>query len=327
MILILSRQDDSSTAFVIQWLLSLKKKYLRLNADTYDTVIKYLDINRQELIVTHRGEDINLFDATSLWYRRRGLSLNSVQINKKTYNQPVMPDEPDYHKQHMKTEISVFIEFIHYALEKRCEKKVGSAASSSVNKLHVLDLAKMAGLMVPETYVVTSREDLRSLLENVDGGIITKALSDGVYTFTKERGYYSYTEKLTTENIHTLPDHFFPSLLQMQISKKFELRVFYLKGTFYAMAIFSQRDKKTAVDFRKYNTEKPNRQVPFQLPEIVMNKLRIVMEQLSLDTGSIDLIVDENNDYVFLEVNPIGQFSMTSVPCNYYLERKIAALL
>jgi len=239
----------------------------------------------------------------------------------------VMPDEPDYHRQHMKTEISVLIAFIHYALEKKCERKVGSAASSSVNKLHVMDVAKMAGLSVPETYVVTSREDIHALLEKVDSGIITKALSDGVYTFTKERGYYSYTEKLTVENIHTLPDYFFPSLLQMQINKKFELRVFYLKGTFYAMAIFSQRDKTTAVDFRKYNTEKPNRQVPFQLPAAVTDKLQKVMDQLSLDTGSIDLIVDEFNEYIFLEVNPIGQFSMTSVPCNYYLERKIAQLL
>ena len=31
-----------------------------------------------------------------------------------------------------------------------------------------------------------------------------------------------------------------------------------------------------------------------------------------------------NDDFIFLEVNPVGQFGMTSSPCNYSLEKKIA---
>jgi glutathione synthase/RimK-type ligase-like ATP-grasp enzyme len=48
------------------------------------------------------------------------------------------------------------------------------------------------------------------------------------------------------------------------------------------------------------------------------------MLQLELTTASIDLIVDLNENYVFLEVNPDGQFGMISYPCNYYLEKEIA---
>jgi hypothetical protein len=48
---------------------------------------------------------------------------------------------------------------------------------------------------------------------------------------------------------------------------------------------------------------------------------------MNLNTGSIDLICTKSGEYVFLEVNPVGQFSMVSFPCNYYLEEKIADLL
>jgi hypothetical protein len=51
------------------------------------------------------------------------------------------------------------------------------------------------------------------------------------------------------------------------------------------------------------------------------------MKQLNLNTGSIDMAVNTENEYVFFEVNPIGQYGMTSVPCNYNLDKKIAEYL
>ncbi|MPT35513.1 MAG: hypothetical protein E2604_10600 [Flavobacterium sp.] len=53
-------------------------------------------------------------------------------------------------------------------------------------------------------------------------------------------------------------------------------------------------------------------------------KLKKLMKVLKLNSGSIDMLVSSNNEYVFLEVNPIGQFGQVSKPCNYYLEKQIA---
>jgi len=36
------------------------------------------------------------------------------------------------------------------------------------------------------------------------------------------------------------------------------------------------------------------------------------------------MIRARNGDFIFLEINPVGQFGMTSIPCNYFLEKKIA---
>jgi D-alanine-D-alanine ligase-like ATP-grasp enzyme len=48
------------------------------------------------------------------------------------------------------------------------------------------------------------------------------------------------------------------------------------------------------------------------------------MAELNLDTGSIDMILDRKNEYVFLEVNPTGQFGWLSKSCNYYIEKEVA---
>lgn len=139
--------------------------------------------------------------------------------------------------------------------------------------------------------------------------------------------YCNYTETVSDEFIDTLNDDFFPSLIQQQLDKAYELRIFYLHGNYYSMAIFSQSDQQTCVDFRKYNDKKPNRTVPFCLPSCIEEKIKCFMMTMNLNSGSIDMIVTKKNDYVFLEVNPVGQFGMVSGPCNYRLEKEIATYL
>ncbi len=51
------------------------------------------------------------------------------------------------------------------------------------------------------------------------------------------------------------------------------------------------------------------------------------MDKLDLNCGSIDMIVNTKNEFIFLEVNPVGQFGMVSEPCNYFLEKKVAEFL
>ena len=93
------------------------------------------------------------------------------------------------------------------------------------------------------------------------------------------------------------------------------------------MAIISQEDQKNMIDFRNYNLKDPNRFVPYKIPSFVEAKLRNVFDELQINTGSVDLVKDINGNYIFLEINPIGQFGMTSIPCNYNLEKKIAEYL
>ena len=51
------------------------------------------------------------------------------------------------------------------------------------------------------------------------------------------------------------------------------------------------------------------------------------MERTGLITGSLDFILTPSGEYVFLEVNPSGQYDMISKPCNYHLDKAIATFL
>ena len=48
------------------------------------------------------------------------------------------------------------------------------------------------------------------------------------------------------------------------------------------------------------------------------------MNEIDLNTGSIDLLLTGKGDYYFLEVNPVGQFEWLNYYGNFFLEKKIA---
>ena len=93
------------------------------------------------------------------------------------------------------------------------------------------------------------------------------------------------------------------------------------------MAIFSQKDLQTAVDFRQYNDICPNRFVPCKLTDAEIKKIDQFMRKIDLNCGSLDFIRTKDGQLVFLEVNPTGQFGMVDFPCNYGLHKKVAETL
>lgn len=132
------------------------------------------------------------------------------------------------------------------------------------------------------------------------------------------------TFEITTTDFDALDDTFAPLLMQQYIAKAFEIRVFYFMEKFYSMAIFSQKDEKTVLDYRNYNIQKPNRVVPYILPDTIIDSLKAFIDKTQLRTGSFDLIYGTDDNYYFLEVNPNGQFGWVSDNCNYYIEKEIA---
>lgn len=188
-------------------------------------------------------------------------------------------------------------------------------------------MARSCGLEIPNTIISTGRKNILEFYKNNYESIVSKSISDSINYLNKGYSYSNFTEALNNDDIEDAKCNFFPSLLQNNINKRFELRIFYFFGLFYTMAIFSQADEKTKIDFRKYNFVRPNRNIPFILPQEIKIKIIDFMNALNLDTGSIDMIYTMDKKYVFLEVNPVGIFNMVSVPCNYKIEKEIANYL
>lgn len=220
-----------------------------------------------------------------------------------------------------KTNIENFI--YQYLLNK---KHINSFFDNYTNKLYNLFVASSVGLKIPSTTITTNKLTIIHEI-NTHKKMITKAITEGSIRFSPNSGIGYHTCLIENKNLLTMPDNFSRSLIQPCIDKAYELRIFYLDNDFYPMAIFSQNDEQTKIDFRNYNYAKPNRTVPYNLPIEIKDKLIEFVKKIEINSGSIDIVVSKSNDFYFLEVNPIGQFQQLSTPCNYYIEKKIAHYL
>jgi ATP-GRASP peptide maturase of grasp-with-spasm system len=323
MVLILSSTSDQSTFDVIKWLDYFEVPWIKLDSSIKLNLIR-LELNQGEasfVLETPSGERINTNQLTGFWYRRSELGLN--------YSAELMGfDEDDLAKniqQHLHSELSYLTKELHQLLSKK--SKISDLRFSEPGKLEMLEAAKMAGIAIPPTLITTSKTEFLNFKEK-HGKVVSKALQRSARFELMDNDrrveFLCYTEEMSEEE---LPTYFFPTLFQKKLAKVFELRIFYLNEKFYSMAIFSQEDQQTEVDFRNYNFEKPNRTVPFSLPIDLQKKLIQLMKKLHLKSGSIDMVLTEEAEYVFLEVNPVGQFGMVSSPCNYELSKLIAETL
>ena len=314
MIFIIS-EFDLTTDKVMEWLIANNTKVYRYNFDDF-LQLHSLSITCEEVNIQLTSE-IKVNDITKIWHRRAKISFIPNQI----YNENFIPIE------YLKNEEETIQRFLEQYLKQIFkEKYIGSYIKErDSNKLTFLEVAAKRDCFVPKSLVTGSKEAIREFYE-CNNKLICKSLR---YLFNMEDENYTYKSKgtfiVTEEMIDQLEDYFFPVYVQEYIEKAFEVRVFFFKFKYYSMAIFSNSNDDTIVDYRMtYDT---NRSVPFVLPQFIEDKLRKIAKDLKLDTGSFDIIVTPDNDYFLLEVNPSGQLDWLSENCNYYIEKEIAVEL
>jgi ATP-GRASP peptide maturase of grasp-with-spasm system len=315
MILIISFNYERSTSDIAEWLLYYKSHFNILTETNVTNYVYYVQTNEEHnqiSITTHDGSTINFDDVNSVWYRR-GKFFNG---NKSIVND-LSNKEIDYFIKIAEKEWECVNDLLLLTLLPKT--LIGNYLKSNLNKLQVLQIAKSVGLTIPNTFITSKKKDV-----NVSSRIINKTISNIAHIAIENKLFYNRTVEIDAT---LLPETFSVSMFQELIIKKYELRIFFLNDIFYTSAIFSQNDDKTVIDFRNYNHVKPSRTVPFELPDNIKKKLKRLIQKLGLNTGSIDMMVTTDNKYVFLEVNPDGQFGMVSYPCNYYIERDLATLL
>jgi len=326
MVFIQSQNFDLSTNTIIEWLLHYKVPFVRANHENGEIILKKFLITNLEtkIILDINGIVVDLDEISAYWHRRGTTSIKN-KYNLDQFTKGFTKRVGNALLKNFEAQFHTLNEFINVKLA-GAGRKLGNLKAATLNKLDVLQKASECGLVIPDTLITTSKRELQEF-KNKKGRIISKSIQDSVFIPGDYEHIVHYTEEITDNMIDTLPETFAPSFFQQLGEKEYELRAFFLQGRFYSMAIFSQRDQQTSVDFRKYNDSEPSRTIPYKLPSWLEDQLRKLMDMLQLDTGSVDLIVSPAGNYYFLEINPVGQFGMVSYPCNYLIERKIAAYL
>ena len=317
MILILSGDGDLSTDIVIKTLRRDNHPYFRINAyDLLNTGFK-INISGKDVELSSNGEKVKIEDVGVVWHRKFGFFKNSSH-----YNDSV--DSLGYQNTlQISREFTALLEGVICLFKNKLW--LTNPYFININKLHVLKMAAECGLKTPDSHIVSSKKDLAKLSQ--ENQIITKSIRDPWILRMDEKIYTMYTSEIKHTELDNLTEGFFPSLVQSKVDKQYEIRTFYLLGAFYSMAIFSQSDNQTSLDFRRYNWKKPNRVTPYILPIEIEKSLENLVNMVNLNCCSIDLIKGVDGNYYFLEINPTGQFGMVDFPCNYGLHEKVAESL
>lgn len=215
-----------------------------------------------------------------------------------------------------KIELQSYVDGFHQMLDARMHfcANTRNGQLKSMNKINQLKAAADAKLRIPDTLISNSHSEIHNFFLRNNGNVIMKSFTSPTWE-SSESLYVSFT-KLIDGTILAQKEsiELIPAIYQRAIEKKKEVRAIFMGDTYFAIEIYSQSDERSSTDWRAA----PLGVLPMaaaKLPADIVEKCRALMRSLDIVMGSFDLIIDEDDNYVFLEVNEQGQFLWLEAQC------------
>jgi MvdC family ATP-grasp ribosomal peptide maturase len=194
------------------------------------------------------------------------------------------------------------------------------------NKQRQLRIAAEAGLRIPRTLVTNDPVAARQFFDETEGQLVAKLLRPITVSMNADTDFV-YTSRVSAEDLAAADTlRHSPMVFQELIPKERELRVAWVAGEAFTGALDASGTSHGQTDWRRAAPEECRWETA-QLPAEVSNGLRMLMSKLGLVFGAIDLICTPSGEYVFLEVNPAGEWGMLERDLNLPISEAIAGAL
>jgi MvdD family ATP-grasp ribosomal peptide maturase len=297
-LIITHSQDNESIPLVIQAIEAQGNKAFRFDTDRFPTEMQldvyYGETERVTLNVDDQILDLN--EVSAVWYRR-------IAIGSK------IPDSMDKQlRQASLKESRVTIEGMIASIKGFHLDPLPNIRRAE-NKQLQLQIAREVGLDTPRTLTTNNPVAVKKFAQECQQGIITKMLSS--FAIYDEQGQEKvvFTNPISSEDLNNLDGlRFCPMTFQEIIPKALELRTIIVGKCVLTAAVDSQALDKARYDWRKQGIALLNAWESYTLPKDVEDKLLKLMAEFRLNYGAIDIILTPDGRYVFLEVNPVGEF-------------------
>lgn len=194
------------------------------------------------------------------------------------------------------------------------------------NKLRQLRVAAEVGLAIPQTLITNNPKQAREFYQRVEGKMIAKMLRPLSYSM-EGSSFFMYTSAVKEEDLidaETL--RYCPMVFQKQIPKQQELRAVYVNGSLFVGALDASGYATSTQDWRTAKQDACIWQT-HQLPDEIILRLHKFMKRFGLKFGAFDFILTPVGEYVFLEVNPTGEWGMLERDLTYPISEAIADTL
>ncbi|HFL3271397.1 TPA: hypothetical protein ACG3I2_003430 [Clostridioides difficile] len=278
-ILIITSSVDYTVDYIITKY-SNECKFYRVNVDKFDNYKFNISYDEGFCIINSQwriGED----DIDAIYYRK-----------------PILPDlskyEICYHKM-ISQDIISYINGIVDGFEKKVLTKP-IILRQSENKVYQAKIAKKVGFEFANSSIGTSVDNINDVISS--GGII-KPLTTGKIVNGQK------CELIQTSRIDTYIEEdisLTPIYVQEYVEKYYELRITIVDDKIYPVRI----DAYNIVDWRV--NQEYNKYSLVDIPKNIENKCLEMLKILNLKFGAFDFIVNKKEEFIFLEVNPNGQW-------------------
>lgn len=173
-----------------------------------------------------------------------------------------------------------------------------------------LSRANTVGLKTPESLVTNCPLEAKAFCDRLGWDVIAKPIGHGeIRTAAGSTSGLIYTNKLSPEHANDLGKIWHcPVLLQELVPKAFDVRVTVIDEDVHAVRIHSQSRLGSEVDFRRENMVGMEYSRT-ELPQETVSLLRNLTRDYKLRYAAIDVVETPTGEYVFLELNPSGQWA------------------
>jgi hypothetical protein len=323
MILILTRPFDPTADRVIEMLGARGAEFVRFNPAEFPTQaclsIGYGPGGEMRSVLRLEDKVIDLTRLQAVWSRRPG------------------PPEPHKEVQDSATrdliteDCKTFLQDLWNALPCRWLPGRPATIQRAQLKASQLRLAAELGLELPPTLVTNSRKEFLDFYNEHNGNIVSKLAGFAFHKTVGADTFSRYTEVVSKRDVgYAASLQYCPMILQAYVPKRLELRITIVGRQIFAAEIHSQQTRHTRHDWRRYDLSNTPH-FPHQLPPEVEERCVRLVERLELCYGAIDMVLTPDGRYVFLEINPSGQYGwieqvtglpITAAICDFLMARE-----
>jgi hypothetical protein len=241
------------------------------------------------------GQAVDLNGVTAVWYPRPQLPSLHAEITDPTMRKLVQE------------ECNLFMEDVWNCLDCLWLPGPPQVTQRAMRKALQLRIAAALGFELPATLFTNNPPDFLEFYRRHNGNIISKPAELSFSGLLGDR-CYRYTEVVSRREVaYAGAVRYCPIIFQAYVPKRVELRVTVVGRRVFAGEIHSQASNHTRHDWRRYDFFQTVHQ-PHELPQEIAQRCVRLVEELGLCYGAIDMVLTPDGRYVFLEINPTGEY-------------------
>lgn len=297
---ILSDLFDAHTRVITKALESTNIKFDLVDSSKFpakDHLEHRIDSENQTARFCVDAEYLSDLDCSLVWIRRPKASKSHISLH---------PEDREF----ALLESDAAIRGVLYSMEFRGVKFINPLVGRTLaqSKALQLELAQSSGLRIPNTLFSNNTKAIRDFAAKQRWGCVYKQVAPTMFPANAETPRHCLTTAITLSDL--LDDATIrstPGCYQALVPKAFDVRALYLDGELLCAGMRSRNFVPFEADFRRHGSETLD-VWPICPPKQVIDRCKALALKLGVIFGSLDFVVDDNDDWYFLEINEAGQF-------------------